>query len=273
MDSTYCEGKCFENASGPKCQLAAKDADGDQHGDTRCVEATGDDCDDGNDKVYTGAPEVCDGLDNDCDGKGDLEEIGLTRAEVEIAQTARTTYLFPSVAYAPEANQFGIVWDDDSDGYVRVWFARVDLSGTLLAPPEVISPPISGTPNPILLPQIEWGGTEYGVTWVDTPNSAKTELFFQRRGADGNQIGSVLNLTPGESASYSAVKRAGDGRWLVLYTGTNGSASKDLYRVVVAADGQSATDAELIKAQPQFEQVPRLASASGVFGAVWSHGS
>src|SRR5690606_28799164 len=49
IDSTYCAGACVEETAGPKCVLTARDADGDQHGDSRCQQASGDDCDDGND--------------------------------------------------------------------------------------------------------------------------------------------------------------------------------------------------------------------------------
>ncbi|MDF1561509.1 MAG: MopE-related protein [Deltaproteobacteria bacterium] len=44
------------------------DADGDGHEDATCG---GDDCDDGDPANFPGNPEVCDGLDNDCQGGAD----------------------------------------------------------------------------------------------------------------------------------------------------------------------------------------------------------
>jgi len=52
------------------------DADGDG------VPAT-DDCDDGNASVYPGADELCDGLDNDCDGEVDEGAVGTYYADAD----------------------------------------------------------------------------------------------------------------------------------------------------------------------------------------------
>ncbi|MBU0762347.1 MAG: putative metal-binding motif-containing protein, partial [Candidatus Altiarchaeota archaeon] len=50
---------------------ACPDSDGDGHTDESCG---GDDCNDGNDAVYTGADDsACDGVDNNCDGTPDDE--------------------------------------------------------------------------------------------------------------------------------------------------------------------------------------------------------
>ena len=60
------------------------DADSDGHGGAirvdACAQPTGflassDDCDDGDKKTYPAAPELCDGVDNDCDGPSDEDAI------------------------------------------------------------------------------------------------------------------------------------------------------------------------------------------------------
>jgi Putative metal-binding motif len=54
------------------CRNPPRDADGDGMGDTACG---GFDCDDGDPEVYAGAPERCNGIDDDCDGEVPLEEV------------------------------------------------------------------------------------------------------------------------------------------------------------------------------------------------------
>src|SRR5262245_61383711 len=72
----------------PCADVFYADADGDGHGDPTtaelaCVEPSGftttrDDCDDGAADVHPGAAEVCNGLDDDCDGSADLGAIDPT---------------------------------------------------------------------------------------------------------------------------------------------------------------------------------------------------
>lgn len=70
-DPAHCVALCDTTASPTVCVIAARDLDADGHGDALCGAAPGDDCNDGEASVYPGAPELCDGLDNDCDGPAD----------------------------------------------------------------------------------------------------------------------------------------------------------------------------------------------------------
>lgn len=70
-DSNDCtEDKCDPVDGDPAedyCIHTLIDADGDGHA-SDILGSCGDDCNDLDPDIYTGAPELCDGLDNDCDG-------------------------------------------------------------------------------------------------------------------------------------------------------------------------------------------------------------
>ncbi len=102
------------------------DTDADGFGDpsvsvTSCLAGSGQvadatDCDDGDATVYPGAPELCDGLDNDCDGSAD----GLASTSIRAGSTSAGESLH--YQYSPTTPGDGILhanWDDEpaADSY------------------------------------------------------------------------------------------------------------------------------------------------------------
>jgi len=69
VPGTY-ECTCTDGFTGENCENCPTDADGDGYGDPAAVLCTHPewDCDDNHATVYPGAPELCDGLDNQCAG-------------------------------------------------------------------------------------------------------------------------------------------------------------------------------------------------------------
>ncbi|MFH1615567.1 MAG: MopE-related protein [Planctomycetota bacterium] len=89
------------------------DADGDGYEDEACG---GSDCDDSNPNVYPTAPELCDGLDNDCDGTIPPDEADADGDGYRICEGDCDDTIGSVNPGAPEECYNGL--DDDCDGYI-----------------------------------------------------------------------------------------------------------------------------------------------------------
>lgn len=106
----------------------AADQDGD--GD-RARGAGGNDCDDQNPKVHSGAAEVCDGWDNDCDGKVDGGPLTLCRALTLVGEHKQGELGFrfgpprdvdgDGIADIAAGQRFTTIGDQEDIGYAGVW--------------------------------------------------------------------------------------------------------------------------------------------------------
>ncbi|WP_242158966.1 MopE-related protein [Aestuariivivens sediminis] len=121
------------SASDPNFILKLWSSQSITDGDGDGYSTAGGDCNDGNNTVYPGAPELCDGLDNDCDGVTPSNEIdadndGFSECEGDCNDTDNTIYPFaPELCDGKDndcANGIddGLVFEDyytdaDGDGY------------------------------------------------------------------------------------------------------------------------------------------------------------
>ena len=90
------------------------DHDGDGASDPRWLEA-GDpaaDCDDDNDKMAPTKAEVCDELDNDCDGKFDEDDDSVTDATIYHPDEDNDGFGDPLVSIPDCGEPFGLILDD-----------------------------------------------------------------------------------------------------------------------------------------------------------------
>lgn len=206
-DPADCDVTCVVKDGTASCVTKAKDNDNDGHPTAACLAMPGDDCDDGNAAVHPGVKEICDGIDNDCNGKSDLDDgLALSGAAKTLAGVPSAQ---PSVAWAPDRSVYGVAYL--SGNPQQVAFSTFNSDGNLLNGPNVVS---TGTLADEAS-EIAWGGDAFGIAW----SSAYTVTFrtITSDGALGTAI-PAITAPSGLLAFNPHVARAASGDWTLLYT-------------------------------------------------------
>ncbi len=258
-DPQHCEARC-DRDSGGACVIAARDADGDGYGDAACAAGSGraGDCDDGADSVHPGASELCDGLDNDCNGLTDLEDgFPLTGTTRRVALG-----LLPVSASSSEGT-FGAAY---SQGGGHVAFHSFTLKGAdyfgqhLVAPLEPLSAQV--------VPAIAWGSDAFGLAW--SRNGTVRFLALDRGGValntDAANDQTRANVNPADvQASWTSVAPLDAGQWLVVYAA---SQPAQLFARTVSSQNVLGEPRELVRGQ--FDAAPQLVGGADGVAAVWT---
>ncbi|MEZ4440141.1 MAG: putative metal-binding motif-containing protein [Polyangiaceae bacterium] len=195
LDEVVCDdgNVCTEDICDPElgeCQYAPAtlDLDGDGHRAPRpgtqpgAPDACGDDCDDSNENAFPGnLPEICDGVDNDCNGVVDdgANFIPLQEEPVRVSENA-PPYSPGGLAYNG-TDYLSIYTSGNSD--ITMFETRLDPLANKLPPIEqpftFQNADASGGP-------IIWVGDRYGVAWQDRRDGIY-EAYFTILKADGTK--------------------------------------------------------------------------------------
>lgn len=168
--------------------------------------ACGSDCDDTSAAAFPGNAEVCDGVDNDCDGIID-------NGARFVADPSRVLHLSSaaehasggSVAYGDGA--YGVVFSQKrvDARNTQNTFARIAPGGS-----QAAAQPLALVPSDTYAGPIVWTGQIFATVWEDRRDD-DYEIYFNRMNAAGEKLGPDLRLTaaPGfslrPSLSYDGV--------------------------------------------------------------------
>jgi hypothetical protein len=210
-----CDDKdpCTEDSCEPttgKCSSRALtlDLDGDGHkgplpghkaGDPG---SCGDDCDDRSDKAFPGNKEVCDGVDNDCNGVVDDDMIYLpvdpTKDAVQISEAAMAPAGPAGLAFTSGGGESYLACYNGREGTkTRVFGALLDPNGKKTLESRVTNVTVDAMEG-----RVVWTGGFYGVAWSDRRDGS-WEIYFNRLNKKMEKLGGDLKLSEHETWSIN----------------------------------------------------------------------
>jgi hypothetical protein len=239
------------------------DADGDGVGDCQG------DCDDNDPRRSPHLPEVCDDIDNDCDG---VPDDGLVcqgschpaQAAGPATQVSSSPAGASSATFASTGSGYGVAWMDFRTGHPEVFFARLDGTGHKVGEDQKV-PGAGATSN---APSIVWTGSAFGIAWADN-RDGNFEIYFRILGPDGTAIGGERRVTsaPQNSSDPSLVWTGGG--FGVAWTDYRDGGNGEIYFARLDASGARIGADVRITDQPNNSNGPSLVWTGSGFGVAF----
>jgi len=240
-DGDICTADSCDPASG-QCVFQARvaDADGDGYigvlpGTTPGAEGScGDDCDDSLASVHPGASEICDGLDNNCNGTIDegVNVYSPLTSPIRISDTS-----FPLGSYyglAFNGSRFAISWTGQrSDKSYQGYISSYDTLGLNPIPANNISQ----TSNNSFAGPLVWTGSVFATAWEVRADKGY-DVYFNELDVNGKKLGPDIRLSANRGFSIQpSILWNGDGYWIV-WSDDNGADLFQIYGRRVDTNGQ-----------------------------------
>ena len=255
-----------------------------QPSDQPCLDSDADgyfscftDCDDGNADRHPGHAEVCDGIDNDCDGQVDEGIIcqgacyppRLAGSDTPVAE-GESQATSPVLVWTGDG--YGMAWFGQSlplpppPIYNAVFFARLDAGGNRIGPLVTVSQGAfhsSGT-------TLAWTGSEFGIAWMDK-RSGRFEIYFTRFASDGTPLMSnTAIVTSPRDATWPYLVWNGSEYGLVWLDNRDDQYDEEIYFARIDALGARIGPDVRVTTLASGPYTPRLAWNGGGYGLSWT---
>ncbi len=209
-EPTHCDVLCAEVSGAASCTVRGQDKDKDGHFSSACVTKPGDDCNDAVASIHPGAPEICDGIDHNCNGKFGINDgLSLSGTTVAIGPNGATRSA-PAIAWADDKSVYGISYSDTTTSNTSdLYFETLDKTGAPLLAPFAFNEnqPAFGSGA-----SLTWGGDRFGLSWVTTSSTVNFRTI-----TSGGASSNTMTVDSSSYLTSAGIARAASGNWAVLY--------------------------------------------------------
>ncbi len=199
--------RCDEAKGACVFEPLAKDLDGDgvkgpAPGQSwKDPDACGHDCDDTSAKAFPGNAEVCDGVDNDCNG--------IVDDDAKFVPAPGEAPVLVSDPALKQAGAGGIAFAGKSAGYLAAYTGEDPKGSRVLVRPLDATGAPSGEPLSVLKDDgdgsggpIVFTGDRYGIAWTDR-RTGDYEIWFNTLAPDGKKLGPDVRLSYADGFSLA----------------------------------------------------------------------
>jgi hypothetical protein len=230
-DGDVCTADVCDPSSG-SCVFSSRVADNDGDGylgalpgmQPGTLGSCGDDCDDSNPAVHLGATELCDGVDNNCNGVIDegVNAYSPYGAPIRISDGTFTLGGANGLAYANGI--FGITWTGQQSGKgYQGYLSGFDIYGSS----RISTTNTSRTSNDSFAGPLVWNGTTFATAW-EVRGARGYDIYFNQLDISGKKIGPDIRVSNNVGFSVQPSLLWDSVNYWLVWSDDNGG---DLFRI------------------------------------------
>lgn len=227
------------------------------------LDACGDDCNDASPLSHPGAREVCDGVDNDCNGVVDDEyryygEDSKIPEAVLVSNTSKHEAIPAGLSY--DGNRFAMTTIERNNRWQGIFHA-ISQTGEIEINAAPLTQPVSdGLAGPLV-----WTGSVYGTVWEDR-RVRSYDLYFNRLDINGRKMHADVRLTWSAGFSIQPSLVYDGNEWLLAYADDSDTRSFSIYAQRISKDAEVVGEPQALTPWMIDAWQPRLSKNSDGFG-------
>jgi len=229
----------------------------------------GDDCDDTDPRAYPGNKEVCDGVDNDCDG---IIDNGATYTPTLGSEFQLSTPGFDwaepmTLTRGLETSAIGLIatYGASSNGQFSPYVQTLDPMGNPTAAPSVLTGTVAAGSDT----SVAWTGDRYGIAWSDR-RDGNFEIYFALLDPTGKKMApgdERITVTPGFSLYPSLVWTGQE--FVIVWQEEKDDGDFMLQGQRINLEGQLIGDIATLTVGAFDDQGPEVATGTTELGVTW----